>query len=122
MKSLTQQNKGTSFRTLINRALLGLPINAPTHELYDLDSDIDLDDESHFFIDDYSDPLEVQELAINIAEQHRDEISKQKELFLKTNKDKDSKIKELEDEIKKLKGGIPNDPPSSPSPSNPPSL
>lgn len=115
MKSSTQQNKGTSFRNLINRALLGLPINAPTHELYDLDTDIDLDDDNHVFIDDYSDPLEVHELAINIAEQHRSELFKQKQEFLSKTKDKDSKIKELEEELNKLKGGIQNEtPPPSP--------
>lgn len=114
MKSLTQQNKGTSFRNLINRALLGLPINAPTHELYDLDSEIDLEDDNHVFLDDFSDPLEVQELAINIAEQHRLEISKQKQDFLNKTKSNDSKIKELEDELNKLKGGINYETPPSP--------
>lgn len=120
MKSLTQQNKGTSFRNLINRALLGLPINAPTHELYDLDTDVDLDDENHVFIDDFSDPLEVQELAINIAEKHRAELAKQKQEFLTKTKDKDSKIKELEEELNNLKGGIQNA--TSPETQNPQTL
>lgn len=104
MESVVQKFKVSSMRELVSRSLQGLPINARTRQLYDLDCDDENTDA--LICDDSSDLLDVMELQIQANEQLSEAREKQKIVDEQLKKE----IELLKKENEQLKkGGITNE-------------